>query len=299
MTLKPDSSFVLPVDKPAGPTSHDIVGRARRALKTRRIGHTGTLDPFASGLLLLCINNATRVAEYLTGLPKTYEAELVLGASTDTDDHTGSINATSESWRTLDPDAVKAAFARWVGTVMQMPSQYSAKKVDGVRAYDAARRGEEVALAASEITIYSIDVVSVALPRVSFRVHCSSGTYIRALARDVGRDLGVGAHLTALRRTAVGSFDVSTAVPLDALEDGSIVASRAISCADAVSFMERIDVDDVGVEEISHGRVVRASSPGSADPLAVPVAVMHDGDLIAIARRDGDVIRPRKVFVNG
>jgi tRNA pseudouridine55 synthase len=303
-----DVSFVLPVDKPVGPTSHDIVGRARRALKTRRVGHTGTLDPFASGLLLLCVNNATRLAEYLTGLPKTYEAELLLGAATDTDDHTGSVYATSEAWRSLTELDVTAAFARWTGDVMQTPSQYTAKKVDGVRAYDAARRGETVDLPASPVTIYAIELLSLALPLVSFRVHCSSGTYIRALARDVGNDLGVSAHLTSLRRTAIGPHDVAGAVPLDALDDDALVSARSLRCTDAVSFMPRVDVDDAGLFELSHGRVVKvddsmrglAESTNAVPPSDLsPVALVHNGELVAIGRRDGNVLRPKKVLVNG
>ena len=304
LTTSSEVSYVLPVDKPVGPTSHDIVARARRALKNRRIGHTGTLDPFASGLLLLCVGHATRLAEYLTGLPKTYEAELLFGAATDTDDHTGSVYATSEEWRSLDDSAVTAAFVRWQGTHMQTASQFSAKKVDGVRAYEAARRGEAVDIKASEITIHSISVASIDLPRVSFTVTCSSGTYIRALARDIGAGLGVYAHLTALRRTCVGSLSVESAVPLDKLEERVAVEAAALTCLDAVADMPRVIIDDDGLREISHGRVVVASAGTSAKTSAGTsasdvVALVHEGELVAIARADGAVLRPKKVFVNG
>lgn len=302
LTTLPDLSYVLPVDKPIGPTSHDIVARSRRALKNRRIGHTGTLDPFASGLLLLCVGNATRLAEYLTRLPKTYEAELIFGASTDTDDHTGSVHATSDVWRSLDEPIVRAAFAAWIGDREQLPSQYSAKKVDGVRAYDAARRGETVDIQPVAVTIHDITIESIDMPRVRFTVTCSSGTYIRALARDIGNDLGTHAHLTALRRTRIGVHDVSHAVPLDALDDAALVADRSMSCLDAVAGMECVEIDADGLKEIRHGRVVRtdaaATSAAHADGPA-PVALSHDGILVGIAERDGAVLRPKKVLLNG
>src|SRR5688572_18456712 len=155
---------VLPVDKPAGPTSHDIVARARRALHIRRIGHTGTLDPFASGLLLLCIGNATRIAEYLIDLPKTYRARMRLGASTDTGDLTGSTVYESDGWRALDRDRVVEALRAQVGRIQQVPPAFSAKKVAGERAYDRVRRGEEVRLEPVEVEIFRIDVLEVDLP---------------------------------------------------------------------------------------------------------------------------------------
>jgi tRNA pseudouridine55 synthase len=298
-TTLPDLSFVLPVDKPVGPTSHDIVARARRALKNRRIGHTGTLDPFASGLILLCVGNATRLAEYLTRLPKTYEAELVFGASTDTDDHTGSVNATSEAWRSLDESRVRAAFRAWEGTHAQLPSQYSAKKVDGVRAYDAARRGVVVDIQPVAITIYSLTVDAIEMPRVRFTVECSSGTYVRALARDIGADLGTFAHLTSLRRTRIGAHSVSAAVALEQLDDAAAVEAQSLSCLDAVSGMPRVEIDTDGLKEISHGRVVRADGNLIVAGDSPSVALSHDGVLVAIAELDGAVLRPKKVLLNG
>ncbi len=296
----PDLSCIVPVDKPVGPTSHDVVAFARRALKNRRIGHTGTLDPFASGLLLLCVGNATRVAEYLTALPKTYEAELLLGSATDTDDHTGTAVTTSDAWRTLDESAVRAAFEAWRGTREQVPSQYSAKKVDGERAYDAARRGEVVDIKPVAITIYDIVVDAIEMPRVRFTVTCSSGTYIRALARDVGAALGTGAHLTSLRRTRVGVHDVGHAVPMEQLADADAVERAALTPLDAVAQMERVDISDSDLREIGFGRALRYVA--SAEALAIdalPIALAHDGRLIAIAQRDGDLLRPKKVMVNG
>ncbi|MEO5511582.1 MAG: tRNA pseudouridine(55) synthase TruB [Longimicrobiales bacterium] len=305
MTLKTssDASYVLPVDKPVGPTSHDIVARARRALKTRRVGHTGTLDPFASGLLLLCVGNATRIAEYLTALPKTYEAELILGAATDTDDRTGTVISTSETWRSLDETVIRAAFHRWIGTHEQRPSQYSAKKIDGERAYDAARRGETVDIKPVSITIHDITIDTMNLPSVSFTVTCSSGTYIRALARDIGDALGTGAHLTVLRRTRVGAHDVAHAVPLDQLDDAGLVAQRALSPLAAVAHMPCIEIDDAGVREIGHGRALHMdayrSAAGVAGVPAQSIVLTHDGELIAMAQEDQGLLRPKKVFAHG
>ena len=178
---------VLPVDKPEGPTSHDVVAMARRALKVRRIGHTGTLDPFASGLLLLCIGWATRIAEYLTGLPKTYVAVARLGVTTDTADPTGTVTGESERWRELDADTIARAFRDQVGTFLQRPPRYSAKKVKGVPLHRLARRGEAAEAPPAEVTVYELDILEVAPPDVRFRVRCSAGTSARSRAMPARR----------------------------------------------------------------------------------------------------------------
>lgn len=285
---------VLPVDKPVGPTSHDAVAAVRRALGTRQVGHTGTLDPFASGLLLVCVGRATRLAEYLTALPKTYLATMRLGAATDTDDHTGAVLSSSDAWRALSAEDVGAALARQVGTIEQLPPVYSAKKVDGQRAYDVARRGGEVERKAVTVTIARIELVSVDLPDVAFEVECGSGTYIRSIARDAGEVLGVGAHLTALRRTRAGIHSADRAVPLDALGDGARVEAALLSPAEAVAHLPRVAVDEAGIAALGHGRPVPAAedTPEGASLALVSAA----GDLLAIGERSGPVVRPRKVF---
>lgn len=285
-------SGVLPVDKPEGPTSHDVVAAARRALRTRRIGHTGTLDPFASGLLLLCIGPATRLAEYLVGLPKTYRAVAHLGAATDTADRTGERVSESPEWRSLEREEIEAAFGSQVGSILQVPPAYSAKKVAGERAYDRARRGEDVELEPVPVTIYRLDILDVRLPEVEFEVECSSGTYIRAIARDVGERLGVGGYLESLRRTRVGAFDVSSAVSLDELEDPARVRDSIHPMLEAVSHLPRIDVGPDAALALSQGRAVAAQRPEPPGQ----VAVAFDGRLLAIAESDGRTIRPRKVF---
>jgi tRNA pseudouridine55 synthase len=285
---------VLPVDKPVGPTSHDAVAAVRRALRTRQVGHTGTLDPFASGLLLVCVGGATRLAEYLTGLPKTYIATLRLGEATDTDDLTGESISTSDAWEKVTREEIEAALARQVGEMEQLPPVFSAKKVDGVRSYAAARRGEAVERKASRVTVHAIRVLSIDLPDVELEVECGSGTYIRAIARDAGAALGVGGHLRALRRTRVGPHSVERAVPIDALGDEARVRDALLSPLDAVAHLPRVPVDDAGRAALSHGRSVPAA--GDA-PEGVPVALAsRAGELLAIGERDGGVVRPRKVF---
>ena len=286
---------VLPVDKPVGPTSHDAVAAVRRALRTREVGHTGTLDPFASGLLLICLGPATRLAEYLTGLPKTYVATMRLGETTDTDDLTGEVVSLSVAWAGIGGAAVEAALASQVGTIEQLPPLYSAKKVDGERMYAAARRGEAVERKPSTVTIHSIRVLSIDLPDVVFVVECGAGTYIRAIARDVGEALGVGGHLRALRRTRVGIHSVEGAVPLEALGDEERVRAAVIPPLEAVSHMPRLVVDESGIAALRHGRAV----PAADDlPEARPVAIASaEGELLAIGERAGREVRPRKVFV--
>ena len=285
---------MLPVDKPVGPTSHDAVAAVRRALRTRQVGHTGTLDPFASGLLLVCVGPATRLAEYLTGLPKTYLATMRLGEATDTDDLTGETVSISLAWEPLTADRIEAALAAQVGTIEQLPPLYSAKKVDGERMYAAARRGEAVERKPSTVTIYSIRLLSIDLPDVVFEVECGAGTYIRAIARDVGEALGVGGHLRALRRTAVGPHSVDRAVPVDALGDEERVKAALLTPLDAVSHLPRMTVDEAGIAALAHGRPV----PTAWDvPEGTPVALASAADeLLAVGERAGAVVRPRKVF---
>jgi tRNA pseudouridine55 synthase len=222
------ADFVLPVDKPEGPTSHDVVAAARKALSERRIGHTGTLDPFASGLLLLCVGRATRLAEYFSGLDKEYEAEARLGIATDTLDRDGNVVAVSERWSEVTEEGLEAALGALRGDIEQVPPQFSAKKVEGERAYKSARDGRRVELPPVPVTVRELTLTGVDLPFVRFRVRCSSGTYVRALARDLGAGLGVGAHLTALRRTAVGPRSVEGALRLDDLGDSALVAGAAV-----------------------------------------------------------------------
>lgn len=285
---------MLPVDKPEGPTSHDIVERARRALGIRRVGHTGTLDPFASGLLLLCVGRATRIAEYLTGLPKRYEAEALLGQVTDTDDREGTVLSSQEGPFEVDCGDVEEVFERFRGTFLQVPPQFSAKKVAGVAMHRRARRGEALELEPCSVTIYDLELLDLAVPTVRFSVRCSSGTYVRSLARDMGEALGVGAHLVKLRRTHVGDFGVADAIEVENLGESSRVRAAALTPLRALGHLAAEEVGDAEVASIALGQAVPSGREDSSDPLAVA----KDGELVAIAETSGGMLRPRKVFVS-
>jgi tRNA pseudouridine55 synthase len=219
---RPDADVapgLLLVDKPGGMTSHDVVARARRVLSVRKVGHAGTLDPMATGLLILGVGAATRLLGYVGGHDKTYEATIRLGQSTVTDDREGEVLATS-STAALDDDAIRTALAAQTGALQQVPSSVSAVKVDGRRSYDRVRAGEQVELAPRSVTVHRLEVHGIERPTpdlvdVDVTVTCTAGTYIRAIARDAGGSLGVGGHLTALRRTASGPFTVGQAAPVE------------------------------------------------------------------------------------
>jgi tRNA pseudouridine55 synthase len=301
--------YLLLVDKPVGPTSHDVVAAARSALGNRRVGHTGTLDPFASGLLVLCVGRATRLAEYLSGMDKEYLATARLGTATDTLDTEGEVTSVSESWRTLEESAIEAALRTFCGEIDQVPPQYSAKKVDGEAMHRRARRGDSVELAPTPVTVHDIALISYEPPDVCFSLRCSSGTYVRAIARDLGLALETGAHLTALRRTRVGDFHVSDAVPADELELADSVARARLEPAHALRGMASLMVDAGVAGRLIQGQRVRIQPgpplDGPTEPAhGVPtlasdgtlVAVSVGDDLLAIAELTDGVLRPRKVF---
>jgi tRNA pseudouridine55 synthase len=290
-----DRDGVLPVDKPEGPTSHDVVAVARRALGERRVGHTGTLDPFASGLLLLCVGRATRLAQFLTDLDKTYDATARLGVATDTEDREGTELSRSDRWNEINPRGLEDALESLRGSILQTPPQFSAKKVGGEAAHRLARRGESVALEPRPITVHELEILEFEAPDVRFRVRCSSGTYVRSLARDLGESLGVGAHLTRLRRTHVGSFSLSSALSLEGLQDPDGVSGSWIDPLDAVSHLPRLEVGAAEVTEIQHGRPVMADGTWERGP----VIAAHRGVLVAVGEVSDARFCPRKVFVHG
>jgi tRNA pseudouridine55 synthase len=279
------------VDKPAGPTSHDVVAVARRALRTRRIGHTGTLDPFASGLLLLCVGPATRLAEYLTHLPKSYTAVLRLGEATDTLDRTGTVVARSDSWRRLTRAEVADALEGQLGRRLQVPPDYSAKKVGGERLYQRARRGETALAQAVEVEITSIRLVGWEAPDAEFEVTCSSGTYIRAIARDVGLGLGTYGHLVALRRTAIGPRSLAGAIPLEQLQQPGFVPAL-LSPRAALAHLPMLEVDDAAARAVRVGRVIAVPATLVGDAVLV---LWHDR-LLAVGEAHGGRLQPRKVL---
>lgn len=241
---------VLVVDKPAGPTSHDVVDRVRRALRTRRVGHTGTLDPFATGVLPVCVGRATRLARFLSGGEKEYVATVRLGFGTTTDDRTGEPLGAPVPVD-VAPEALTAALEGLVGSFDQVPPAFSAKHVGGRRLYELARRGESVPRAAARVTVHAVRLLARDGDEVEIAVRCSSGTYVRALARDLGEGLGTGGHLTALRRTRSGEFDLSRAVRGD---DLSRASEALIGLGQLLTDLPAVTVAAEGRRLVGHGR---------------------------------------------
>jgi tRNA pseudouridine55 synthase len=266
------------VDKPAGRTSHDVVGRCRRIFGTRKVGHAGTLDPMATGVLVVGIDRATKILGLLTATDKSYTATMRLGQATSTDDAEGQLLQSVSAAQVTD-DRIRAAVAALRGDIAQVPSAVSAIKVDGKRAYALARAGQAVELAAREVRINRFDIDAIRrhddVIDVDVEVDCSSGTYIRALARDVGTALGVGGHLTALRRTRVGGFGLDQARTLDDLaEDPQLSYSLDEACLR--SFARR-DLTDAETEDARHGRPLAAAGIDG-----VYAATAPDGRVIAL-----------------
>jgi tRNA pseudouridine55 synthase len=294
----PDEGGVLLIDKPAGPTSHDCVAHVRRALRTRRVGHTGTLDPFATGLLVVCVGPATRISQWLTHLDKSYEAEIELGRTTETLDPEGETLSRIPGCERLDRSAIDAALSGFLGEQLQRPPAYSAKKIGGVAAHRRVRRGESVELAPVPVTISALDVLEWTPPRLRVRVDCSSGTYIRAIARDLGEATGFGGMLTALRRLSVGGFRLEGAVSLEALEsDGEISWVRPAEAL-RLAGIPGIDVDAAQMGELAQGRPVERPSAEPVLAEGSSCALVHEGRLCAIAEVRGERLQPRRVFVS-
>ncbi len=276
---------MLLIDKPAGHTSHDAVARARRALGTRKVGHAGTLDPLATGLLTLGVGPSTRLLTYLVGLDKQYETTIVLGRATTTDDAEGDPlgePAPAAALEAVTDERLAQEVARLTGPIEQRPSAVSAIKVDGKRAYDRVRAGEDVELAARAVTIAVFDVLAVRRTgdaiEVDARIDCSSGTYIRALARDLGAALGVGGHLSALRRTRVGPFEVASAIDLDQLaEQGPSALLAASAVAERLFPVLRLEAQQA--VDLGHGKKLDLAGQEDAEPVA---AVAEDGRLVAL-----------------
>lgn len=281
-------SGVVLVAKPAGPTSHDVVDIVRRALGERRVGHLGTLDPFAQGLLVVVVGRATRLAPYAGGWEKRYTGVMRLGTTTDTDDGTGTVTGTSDGWRALDAGAVSAAFGRFAGRYEQTPPAYSAVKVDGERAYRRARRGEAPAPKPRPVDVAELGLDQWAPPDARFHATVSAGTYLRSLARDVGAALGCGGHLVALERTAVGPFALGDAVAPEA-----VTAAVVRDAATLVGDLARRDLAVTERDAVAHGRPIPAGEPGAGR-----VALFADGALLAVAEREGDALKPRVVLVD-
>ncbi len=272
---------ILVIDKPCGPTSHDIVDAVRQILRERKVGHTGTLDPVATGVLPLVIGSATKIARYLTGGDKTYQATFRLGVSTSTLDGEGEV--TRERPVTVSDAQVRAVLADFVGDIEQIPPMYSAKKVDGKRLYELARQGVEVEREPKKVQVRSLEVHSLALPDVTIEVRCSAGTYVRVLAHDVGERLGCGAHLCQLRRVAAGPFTIADAVSFAELEAAPEQArGRLLPVARGLTDAPRIEVPSHLAKRIRNGYQLTV---GDLRALDVPAFVLEQ--IVVLWRDDG------------
>ena len=292
-------SGILNIDKPPGWTSHDVVARVRRLTGQRRVGHAGTLDPLATGVLLVCVGQATRVAEYLMAGQKRYRARLRLGISTDTYDADGQVTRDVETVDVSLPE-IEAALPVFVGEIAQVPPMYSALKRDGQPLYKLARRGETVPRQPRQVTIEALGIVDWAPPELTLDVVCSPGTYVRSLAHDLGERLGCGAHVTALRRLASGRFTSAEAISLQALADAAAAGDWAhlLHPLDAALLdLEAVNVDASGTQRLFHGQPIPCPRPP-----ATALGRVYDpaGTLIAIVAHDPDATlwRPKKVFIN-
>lgn len=293
------------MDKPQGWTSHDVVGRMRRLAGTRKVGHAGTLDPMATGVLVVGINKATRLLTYIVGTSKTYTATIRLGQSTVTDDAEGEVTATTSAAGVTD-EAIYDAVAALTGEIQQVPSSVSAIKVNGERAYARVRSGEDVKLAARPVTIHRFDVHGVhrdpaaGVVDLDVTVECSSGTYIRALARDLGNTLGVGGHLIALRRTQVGPYSLDQARNLEQLAEELTVLDMSLA---ARALMPNRELTAEETAEISFGRRIAAGAapgtPGAATAEHPAAAFAPDGNLVALLADVGSYAKPVLVFAPG
>jgi tRNA pseudouridine55 synthase len=284
----------LNVNKPAGPTSHDIVASVRRRIGRRvKVGHAGTLDPFADGVLVLCIGPATRLASYVQAQPKRYRAIVCLGATSSTDDVQGETDIVPEAVP-VDEDTVRNALGQFVGEIEQVPPAHSAVHVDGKRAYRLARAGQTPELKPRRVHVYALDLIRCEYPYVELDIRCGSGTYIRAIARDLGKALGTGGYCEHLTRTEIGAFSLDVAVPPD-VED---IAQALRSPLEALSGLPILHLDEEQERHIRQGDEIRTYS-GSGDVLSSQEAILLDSSerLVAIAELDPTgSVRPRKVF---
>jgi tRNA pseudouridine55 synthase len=297
---------VLVIDKPSGITSFDVIRLLRPALHEKRMGHTGTLDPMATGVLAVCIGEATRIVPFLIEHDKEYEAELTLGEERDTQDATGEV-VSKKSVAGIDEAAVRQTSARLIGPISQVPPMYSAVKVGGERLYSKARRGEVVDRAPRRVIVHSLQVLAFDSPRLRIRVHCSKGTYVRTLASDLGDMLGCGAHLSALRRLRSGPFTLDRAHGLDdvlrrAKVDG--LAEELVAASDALIALPLVVIDSTRERKARHGQPLTEEDLTGLGTLAPAKGTMvrlasADGRLVAVGESTGNGIRYARVLAQG
>lgn len=282
---------ILNVDKPAGMTSRDVVNRVQRLVRPIRVGHAGTLDPLATGVLVVAVGAATRLVEYAQQLPKTYQGTFLLGRASDTEDIEGSVVELSEA-PVPSLAEIAAVLPRFTGTIQQRPPAYSALKVAGQRAYKLARRGEAVELAARPIVVHSLEIVRYEYPELELLVRCGSGTYIRSLGRDLAEALGTAAIMSQLRRLAIGPFQVENAIQLTELS-AEAIARRLQPPLLALGGMMRVIVSAADVDRLMMGQAIATSLTHQNGEI---VAVSESGELVAMLRPEEGRLRPHKCF---
>ena len=286
------SDGFLVVDKAGGMTSHDVVAVGRKALGTRKVGHAGTLDPMATGILVLGFGNGTRLLQYITDGDKSYVATIVLGASTVTDDSEGEVLESTDASKVADTE-IQRVLAKMVGTIAQRPSSVSAVKVGGERAYDRVRTGETFELAARQVTISQLDILAIrhleSRTEVDIQVTCSAGTFIRAIARDLGSELKVGGHLSALRRTRVAGFTLDSAVSFEDLKAQKFTALGLADVARVTFAVRELTLEEV--QELSFGRPL-----GENGHTQIAAGMSPDNRLIALLKDEGAKAKPIAVF---
>lgn len=283
----------LNINKPAGPTSHDMVSSVRRLLgRKTKVGHAGTLDPFADGVLIVCVGPATRLADYVQRQKKTYVAGIVLGVTSTTDDSEGEITATQDA-QPPSHQQIETTIQQFVGSIQQVPPAHSAVHVNGERAYKLARQGKEVQLEAREVQVYQIKLLSYSWPALEIEITCGSGTYIRSLARDIGQTLGVGGYCDRLTRTAIGQFTLDNAVaPKDLNPDQHVLPASL-----AVTDMPSVTVTQADLAELVLGRCIPTADEAALK--AQEVALLDEDDVLAALAKpakDGQSLQPTKVF---
>jgi tRNA pseudouridine55 synthase len=278
---------VIVVDKPAGMTSHDVVDEVRRRLRTRKVGHSGTLDPDATGVLVIGVGRATRLLAYVQSLPKRYTAVARFGSTTTTQDASGEL--VDSRAVTVDEHDIAAALRNFIGEIEQIPPMVSAVKIGGERLYKKARRGEEIERASRIVTILEATVRAFDRPDATLDVRCSSGTYVRTLVHDLGAALGCGAHLRSLRRTEAGGFGLFDAVSLD-----SVDARSTRPMTDAVTGLRRLEIDDDLARRVRDGRPLELLESTSTS--SEPVALIHNGELLAVYRPEAGRLVAERVL---
>ena len=294
---------ILDINKPSGPTSHDVVAAIRRATHIKRVGHAGTLDPIATGVLVICLGQATRIVEYLTASQKSYRATAVFGAETDTEDVTGEMMKQTDCSHLTQSD-VEVVLPRFVGEILQTPPMVSAVHHEGQRLYELARAGKTVEREPRPVEIYSLDLIDFipgSQPAAILDVECSKGTYIRTLCADIGKALDCGAYMSALTRTAVGRFTIEDSVSLETIEEGRL-EEFLIPIDEAISGMREVHVTEEGANRIINGVMlpVEALSKAELPQMGIPVRIKSPSGLVAIGRlclAQGRVmLKPDKVF---